>query len=180
MVKSLAKTLPQDLSQETLLATFAFTALTTSCDQLGRGACIATTFDVTYLTARQGQLMLNRIKRAKTLTCTMKVSRKNQARRPFAAARQSGASHRVYRQAQCPASRRECIAAGAALLCCPNAAHAFETDAKTVANSILSAYGLPTIKDSKGYKEYNRDVDGFTLLVPKDWIARCVRCVSLP
>lgn len=43
-------------------------------------------------------------------------------------------------------------------------------DAKTVFNSVLSAYGLPTMKGSQGYKVYDELSDDFYFEYPRSWV----------
>ena len=47
-----------------------------------------------------------------------------------------------------------------------------DTDLTNVANSILSAYGLPLLNKPRGYKTYGKDDAEFVLEYPKGWIAR--------
>ncbi|CAG9464221.1 unnamed protein product [Pedinophyceae sp. YPF-701] len=46
------------------------------------------------------------------------------------------------------------------------------TDASTVVNSILGAYGLPGIKSAKGLKAFDDFEEEYTFSYPRAWVAR--------
>ncbi|KAI8475652.1 MAG: hypothetical protein J3K34DRAFT_404001 [Monoraphidium minutum] len=45
-------------------------------------------------------------------------------------------------------------------------------DTTTIVNSVLSAYGLPTLKASPGYKLWDEFADEYTFEYPRAWVAR--------
>lgn len=45
-------------------------------------------------------------------------------------------------------------------------------DPTTIINSVLSGYGLPTLKASSGYKAFDEFEDDFTFEYPRSWVAR--------
>ncbi|WIA15677.1 hypothetical protein OEZ85_002303 [Tetradesmus obliquus] len=45
-------------------------------------------------------------------------------------------------------------------------------DATTIVNSVLSAYGLPTLKASAGFRVYDDFADEFYFEYPKAWVSR--------
>lgn len=45
-------------------------------------------------------------------------------------------------------------------------------DATTIVNSILSGYGLPTLKPSQGFKAYDEFEDDYVFEYPRSWVAR--------
>jgi hypothetical protein len=45
-------------------------------------------------------------------------------------------------------------------------------DSKTVINSILGAYGLPTIAATKGYRQYDDFDEEYTFIYPSSWVKR--------
>lgn len=46
-------------------------------------------------------------------------------------------------------------------------------DPRTLANSVLSGYGLPTIGNAKGFTPYDNFSSNYEFDYPKSWVVRC-------
>lgn len=54
---------------------------------------------------------------------------------------------------------------------------AYDVDPATLANSLLSAYGLPLLPKAKGFKFLDDFSQDFTLQYPKSWVVKCALCL---
>lgn len=99
--------------------------------------------------------------------------------RPFRAVHLRRQVERMECPLKCKKSRR-CFAAQAirreVLAVLPAFTLADSADPRTVANSILSAYGLPQLQKLKGFQSYDKFDNDFVLEFPRGWIARRNRC----
>lgn len=48
------------------------------------------------------------------------------------------------------------------------------TDPRTIVNSVLSGYGLPTVGNAKGFTPYDNFGSNYEFQYPKSWVVRCV------
>jgi hypothetical protein len=45
-------------------------------------------------------------------------------------------------------------------------------DSRTILNSVLSGYGLPTLSNTKGFKAYDNFSSDYEFLYPRSWVLR--------
>ncbi|GBF89284.1 photosystem II oxygen evolving complex [Raphidocelis subcapitata] len=127
--------------------------------------------------------MISRLSKPAGQRCSLPSARRAAPRRrcrvPRAAAeppqQQPGAQPRPQPQPQPqPQPRRSVLLRASALPLAPLLVQAAigSNDATTIVNSVLGAYGLPTLKASAGYKVWDDFSDEWSFEYPRGWVAR--------
>lgn len=100
------------------------------------------------------------------------------ARAPFGSSQGNGRRSMQLTRAQ---GRRELLFGAPPAFCVglvqlQNAAQAATVggDAKSIANSLLSSFGLPQLSRAEGFTKFEESKDGYSLEYPKGWVQRCM------